>query len=290
MKQPNLLSSTPTPVRLHIQDFKRVHITLVGCGGTGSHIASGLVALQCALADKGIPLDLLVIDPDIVEPKNVGRQLFALGDIGRPKAQVVADRLNAAFGARVGAEVRKIDREDTFVVKEALSIVIGAVDNPAARSVIARAVKTAGGALWWLDAGNENHSGQVALGNVAAAKDLQGAVALGMLDRLPCPTLVYPDLVKRPRAKRSTKKQSCAELTASGEQSLMINRLIAAYACALLYDFLVAREVRYFAVAVEANWAGTRAYTLDVPTLAQVTGLGADQLVTRAKHTNKCSL
>lgn len=204
---------------------------------------------------------------------------------GEPKlVEKVADRLNAAFGARAGAEARKIDSLDTFLCEGALSVVVGAVDNPAARSVIGRAVKKANGSLWWLDAGNENHSGQVALGNVAAAKDLAGAVALGMTDRLPCPTLVYPDLVKTPRARRTARKQSCAELTASGEQSLMINRLMASYTLALLYDFLVAREVRYFAVAVDAQWAGTRAYALDVPTLAQVTGLPTDQLVSRAQN------
>jgi molybdopterin/thiamine biosynthesis adenylyltransferase len=81
----NLLSSAPTPIRLHIPDFRRVAVTLVGCGGTGSHIASGLVALQAALDERDIILDAVLMDPDIVEQKNVGRQLFAFADIGKPK-------------------------------------------------------------------------------------------------------------------------------------------------------------------------------------------------------------
>ncbi len=78
MTQSNLLTSTASPVTLRIPDFKRVYITLVGCGGTGSHIASGLVAIGQALRQRSIGLDLLFVDPDRVEVKNVGRQLFSI--------------------------------------------------------------------------------------------------------------------------------------------------------------------------------------------------------------------
>ena len=292
MKTTNLLTSTPAPVRLHIPDFRRVSITLVGVGGTGSHIASGLVAIAQQLGDRGIATDILFVDPDIVEQKNVGRQLFSVADIGKPKAQVVAERLNAAFGTRIGASARAIEAQDIFVpvaLPETLDVVIGAVDNAAARRVLAQVVKQAGGQLWYLDCGNENHSGQIALGNIADAKDLRGAVALGMIDRLPAPALVYPDLMRPPsRSKRRTggeksRAASCAELTASGEQSLMVNRVIAAYALELLHAFLVTREVKWFALAFDMTWGGTKAYTLDVPTLAAVIGLKDDQLVAKGK-------
>ena len=46
-----LLTSTASPVTLRVPDFKRVYITLVGCGGTGSHVASGLVAISGRVAD-----------------------------------------------------------------------------------------------------------------------------------------------------------------------------------------------------------------------------------------------
>jgi PRTRC genetic system ThiF family protein len=284
MKKQNLLSSTPAPVRLHIPDFTRVLVTLVGCGGTGSHIASGLVAIAEALDARDIVLNAVLIDPDVVEERNVGRQLFARADIGKHKAVVVAERLNAAFGTRFGALARTVESEDLFYNTDNLRVVIGAVDNPAARATIAQAVAEAKGRLWWLDAGNENHSGQVALGNIADARDLRGAVALGLVDRLPAPTLVYPDLIKTPRRKRPRRAPSCAELTASGEQALMVNRVVAAWACELLAAFLIAREVKWFALALDLAWGGTRAYTLDVPTLAEVTGLKGDQLVVKGKR------
>ncbi len=283
MKKNNLLSSTPTPIRLHIPDFTRVAVTLVGCGGTGSHIASGLVAIADALAERDIRLYATLLDPDVVEERNVGRQLFAQGDVGKFKSHIIADRLNAAFGTRFGALARAVQPEYLFWNADALTLVIGAVDNPAARRMIAKAVAESEGHLWWLDCGNENHSGQIALGNIVDVDNLRGAVALGMIDRLPAPALVYPALLKTPRQKHTRRAASCAELTASGEQSLMVNRIVAAWACQLLATFLITREVKWFALALDLAWGGTRAYTLDMPTLVEVTGLKADQLVAKGK-------
>jgi PRTRC genetic system ThiF family protein len=275
----NFLNSEPL-VRLHVPDFKRVSVTLVGCGGTGSHIASGLVALQAALADQNILLDALMIDGDKVEPKNVGRQLFAIGDIGKPKSVVIADRLNAAFGCRFGS--LDLHLEDSYTIpysKDALDIVIGAVDNVYARQCIAASVAAAHGILWWLDCGNENHSGQVALGNVVAKA--MRVDALGMTDRLPMPSVVYPDLIKSPRKARAPR--SCAEAIASGEQSLMVNRVVAGYACELLHAFLVERDPKWFALAFDLRFGGVKPYALDLATLGEVTGLKRDQLVEKGK-------
>lgn len=265
------------PIRLQIPDFTRVSVVQVGCGGTGSHIASGLVAIWQALAERGITMDVCLVDPDVVEPKNVGRQLFGLADVGCPKAMVIAERLNAAFGTRIGAAVRSVDKLDTFRMDECLNVVIGAVDNARARALINQAH---GRDLWWLDCGNDNHSGQVALGN-CGANEMKGSVALGMIDRLPAPSVVYLDLVRSKRQtkeKKPSKAPSCAELAAAGEQGLMVNRMAAAWACALLHDFLVTREVRWFALAFDLAWGGTRAYTLDIETLADVTGLTTGEL------------
>src|SRR5512136_2853473 len=129
----NLLTSTVSPVTLRVPDFKRVYLTLVGCGGTGSHIASGLVSIAQALQERAIPCSMLFIDPDRVEPKNVGRQLFSAGDVGEAKAEVLAGRLNAAFGERIMAAVRGVDALDLCPAQfdrshEGLHVVICAVD------------------------------------------------------------------------------------------------------------------------------------------------------------------
>jgi PRTRC genetic system ThiF family protein len=287
MTQSNLLTQTASPVQLRVPDFKKVYITLVGCGGTGSHIASGLVSIAQALRDKSISVTMAFIDPDRVESKNVGRQLFSRGDVGEAKAEVLAGRLNAAFGERIMSAVRGVERLDLLpnpTMRDDLHIVIGAVDNPAARAVIADGLKKEQGRLWWLDCGNENHSGQVLLGNAGTAGALRGAIAMGMVDRLPAPHVVYPDLVKSKKEtrKRGNKAQSCAELTAAGEQSLMINRLVAAWALSMLHDFVVTRDLRYFGVALDAQWGGLRTYAIDAPTIAEACGLTVSDVQVKA--------
>lgn len=290
----NLLISTGSPVTLRVPDFKRVWITLVGCGGTGSHIASGLVAIAQALNERSIGIDMLFVDPDVVEVKNVGRQLFSHTDIGQPKAEALAGRLNAAFGMRIMSAVRSVDVLDILpdpTHRDVLSVVIGAVDNPAARAAMAEGVKSGAGQLWWLDCGNENHSGQVCIGNATEKRSMRGAIALGMVDRLPGPSVVWPDLIFTAKAQRRRGKKlsglSCAELAAAGEQSLMINRVIAGWACSMLHDFVVTRDLRFFSVAIDLRWGGMRTYAIDAPTIAEVCGLKMDEVMVKGQDNDK---
>ena len=271
----NNLLDAPVLLELKLPAFDAVHITLVGCGGTGSHIATGLGALLLAL---GLPYSLSLIDPDTVETKNVGRQLFAASDVGKPKTEVIAARLANAYGIVPYVGTRYVDALDWQTLEpRVLHLVIGAVDNPAARSVIANAVKRADGALWWLDCGNENASGQVLLGNIADARKMRGAATLGLIDRLPAPHVVYPDLIQSARpAKRAA---SCAELTALGEQGLMVNRMVAAWALELLDALLVRREVKWFGQRFDLRWGNTSPLTLDLPTLASACGLIESDLI-----------
>ena len=271
---------TTKPVTLRLPPFKRVYITLVGCGGTGSHLASGLCTLILALKERDITTRLQLIDPDRVEEKNVGRQLFGRAEIGLPKSGTLALRLGQVYTLPIDASIRAIGAGDTFVERDALSIVIGAVDNVPARKTISRAVATAAGTLWAIDAGNENHSGQVLIGNCSTSAAMKGSVALGMTDRLPSPYLVYPDLIKTPK---KVKPASCADAVATGEQGLMVNRMMAAWTLTLLHDFLFG-QLNYFGVSVDLKFAGVKPYLLDMPTLSEVTGLTPDELKAGAKH------
>lgn len=264
-------------LQLQLRHFDRVSLTLVGCGGTGSHIASGLPALAQAVAERGQPVQMRFVDPDVVEPKNVGRQLFSRADLGQAKAHVLASRANTAYGLAVGSLVRRVDARDTFrdATPGTFNLVIGAVDNPAGRAVIGKAVAAGLGQVWCIDCGNENYSGQVLIGNAAEARYLKGAVALGMLDRLPSPYLVMPDLVQTPTVIK--KPVSCAEATAAGEQGLMVNRMMAAWALAMLHDLLLG-TLNYFGVWVNLQTGGVRTWPLDLPTLSEATGLSPKEL------------
>ena len=76
-----------------------VKINLIGVGGGGSLVLSGLVRLHLAMKSLGHPygLDVEVWDPDRVSPANIGRQLFAASEVGLNKAEALVNRCNLGF-------------------------------------------------------------------------------------------------------------------------------------------------------------------------------------------------
>ena len=75
---------------------KKVRITVVGCGGTGSAIAAGLPHLHQAMLASGHPygLDVTLIDGDRISRTNCVRQPFSESEIGLYKSTVLATRGN----------------------------------------------------------------------------------------------------------------------------------------------------------------------------------------------------
>lgn len=77
---------------------KPVQILMIGAGGTGGHIAPHLYRLLHAL-DR--PVKVIIADGDIVEEKNLVRQNFIASDLGRNKAQVLAERFRRSVWRRI---------------------------------------------------------------------------------------------------------------------------------------------------------------------------------------------
>src|ERR1700694_4809652 len=79
---------------------KRVRVTVVGCGGTGSAIAAGLPYLHQAVVALGHPYGLYVtfVDGDRISRANCVRQPFSVSEIGLYKATVLASRINLFWG------------------------------------------------------------------------------------------------------------------------------------------------------------------------------------------------
>ena len=77
-----------------------MRILVVGCGGNGSAIVSGLPYLHQAMLAFGHPggLQVTLIDPDTVSETNCVRQPFCRTEIGFPKAIVLAHRINLFWG------------------------------------------------------------------------------------------------------------------------------------------------------------------------------------------------
>ncbi|MEM4396367.1 MAG: ThiF family adenylyltransferase [Candidatus Woesearchaeota archaeon] len=73
--------------RIYDEDFEKLEnkkVTIIGCGGTGSWLAE-------LLAKTGI--NLVLMDPDIVEESNLERQNFDKSDIGKLKVNALKERL-----------------------------------------------------------------------------------------------------------------------------------------------------------------------------------------------------
>ncbi len=106
-------------------------IIIVGCGGTGSYLVRDLPRILLNCSNKKY-ISIILIDGDIVEEKNIDRQNFTRSDIGKYKAQVLADRYGAAYGIPMLAineyltNTRRL--RDVGVISNN-TLLIGCVDN-----------------------------------------------------------------------------------------------------------------------------------------------------------------
>ena len=139
-----------------------IDISLIGAGGTGSQLVSGLARMNQALKALGSPgLHLRVFDGDSVSPSNVGRQLFSPADMGKNKAVVLVTRLNMFFGTNWEAHAYDVSKG----LRLPGGVVISAVDDVNARHII-RDIGKNSGAIYWVDTGNTTSTGQVVLGTL----------------------------------------------------------------------------------------------------------------------------
>lgn len=262
------------PIPFVLPPRSAVAITLVGCGGTGSHIAQALARLAAHCRDTGGPaVSLSFVDGDTVEAKNVGRQLFGPADVGHNKAQVLAARFSALFGLRIDAVPRMLDEAGRAGGMTTEHILVGAVDTAAARRHMAGLLEDC---ALWLDCGNHESSGQVVVGSVAERRQLRGALALKTLcSALPAPSLVYPDLLKdAPKRRRA----DCAAATFDNAQSLMVNQQMAAIAAQYLYQIVVQRRLTTFCTTVDLDSLSMRSTPITAANLAAATGVAPSML------------
>lgn len=214
-------------------EFARSHftVTVVGCGGTGGFVAESLCRLLPPRAD------LVLIDHDRIEERNLTRQCFYREDLGQFKSEALAKRLAQRYGRPVAYSTLPVRM--TEIVYPGL--IIGCVDNGLARKQIAERVKGKGlvwvggysqaaprelqsgpsleTALWWVDAGNGENYGQVVIGNTDVVSHC--LATRDIVYALPLPTIQKPELLNQAPTPRS-----CAEV--AEEQGPTINLSMAA--------------------------------------------------------------
>lgn len=212
---------------------KPVKIVMLGAGGTGGHIAPHLYRLLHAL-DR--PVEVIIADGDIVEEKNLVRQNFIACDLGKNKAQVMAERYASAFGMEIKYVPDFIESEDKLVElirtrkayynqPEPLTILIGAVDNNKSRQLCHKVFNQSEN-LVYIDSGNGEFTGQVVCGIRRKGKTYYKPVGQ-----------VYPDILED--TDKFPTELSCAEASVSAPQSIAANIMAATAVIAYIYNILV---------------------------------------------------
>ena len=211
---------------------KPVKIVMLGAGGTGGHIAPHLYRLLHAL-DR--PVEIIIADGDIVEEKNLVRQNFIYDDLGKNKAQVLAERYASAFGMEVKYIPDFIESEErllkllkpkySYPFTETLTILIGAVDNNKSRQLCHRVFNKSEN-LIYIDSGNGVFTGQVVCGVRRKGRTYYKPVGE-----------IYPDVLED--TDKFPTELSCAEASISAPQSIAANIMAATAVISYIYNILV---------------------------------------------------
>ena len=211
--------------------FKR--IILIGTGGTGSYLAQGLAKL---ISGYKLPLEVILVDPDTIEEKNCSRQNFPYCEIGLPKSQALAYRLNQQYGLAFASVVGKgedfIKNPEYSSALHSPRLIITCVDSVEAR-------KPYKGCGSWLDLGNGLETGQAIYGNseypTKLAAELENWAFTPYVGYLPSPYFVAGMAkLKSPKKKRP----GCAD-TPFAEQGIFANEWAAQAGLAILHQLLI---------------------------------------------------
>lgn len=140
-------------------------IVLIGCGGTGYHMADNLVRLARSIEDT----ELYLIDGKRVLNKNLARQ-YGEDDVGKPKAELLANKLTQSLlGADDSLRITPITEfveysnfsEHPWIEAEQLTI-FSAVDLNSSRILLEDIIEDRD-EVTFLSAGNAFTDGQAVL-------------------------------------------------------------------------------------------------------------------------------
>jgi len=111
-------------------------VAIIGCGGLGSNVAAMLVR-------SGVG-SLVLIDFDRVEEDNLNRQLFFQDDIGRFKAEAIADTLRRiAPSVKLEVVVERVTADTIIDVVRGADVIVEAVDTVGDKAMIANTCTSA---------------------------------------------------------------------------------------------------------------------------------------------------
>lgn len=210
-------------------------IVIVGCGGTGSALFQDL-ARSNFVTRKDI--QVVLIDGDVVEKKNIGRQYFSLGQIGMNKAEALANTASKVLNLKNIYYVNQyLDSKtilDDILPFSRTTILVGCVDNHPARTLLEEFFYNKGNysrKIYYIDCANELTTGEV----VAAYNDRCEIEGL-------CRSKYDPSVNYEKNGEKSNDENniaSCSEEIDKGqEQTLIANRKSAIICLELISNYL----------------------------------------------------
>lgn len=253
----------PQPFAFH-QTISEV--VLCGCGGTGSQVARTLCRVVYDLRHRGHHTPTIkFVDPDLVEARNVGRQMFVEADICSHKATCLARRFNLAMGLNIVAYAEPFDAEKHASRYGAL--VVGCVDNHFARQELNQVHGL------WLDVGNDKTSGQICIGNANSQADVLRCIKSNQFTHLPNAALLFPQLLEPEPIPEPTlavtPATSCADLMETADQALLVNDMVGIVAGEYVYKLLNRLPVTSFLTYVDTESLSMRSIPITAETVKQ---------------------
>ena len=249
-------------------EYNTLRFIVVGAGGTGSFVVPAIARLVYELKQQqNKSAEMLIVDPDKVESNNIPRSNFCFAEVGRYKAQTLAERVATAWGIEVGFSCEKFDAEQHLKSSNSdyrsLTVIVGCVDNYRARREMHRALDEfrsygESSRVWWIDGGNGKTSGQVLLGSTTKAlKPEQYFTGTSICRAIPSPSLQHPDLLQ-PEKIEVKSDLSCPERMRLGEQCLNINQRVAVEMAEVLTEMLLTRSLKRFAFYFDLESGASR--------------------------------
>lgn len=265
-------------------EYNTIRFIVVGAGGTGSFVVPALARLIYELKQQqNKSVELLTVDPDVVENGNIPRSNFCFAEVGRYKAQTLAERVSMAWGIETSFSCEKFDPEEHLKSSKSeyrnLTIIVGCVDNYMARREMHRALDEFRGygdvsRLWWIDGGNGKSSGQVLLGSTTKRlKPEHYFTGTSICRALPAPSLQHPDLLEPERIEAKS-DVSCPERVRLGEQGLNVNQRVAIEIAEMLSSMLLTRSLKRYAVYIDLESGTTRSAYITPTAIFGNSGIG----------------
>jgi len=216
----------------------KFHITLIGVGGTGSHILANLAAINSVQSKlDGRLIHVNAFDPGEVKRHNVGKQTYYDPDNGANKAVQAIGRINRTYGFDWTGH-------PTPFKGHMHNIVITAVDSWETRKIVWREIENTKGSrqmetnpLYWLDVGNGPNDGQAILWSRSQPRKMYSVV----------------DYSKGSVISTELERESCSMLESLNNQGMFINKFMATVATEMLYKLLYNQQIDHNAMIVNLD-------------------------------------